>query len=197
MGEKAYMKSQQGAGSSQAPIATSAQASEGSDIAGRDRYRFFERPLVPFTQQMAPNVLLAVSRADHSPRTPRAPTPLVRTVGIQTDYRDSEAQTDPYTPEFIVRPGSVPELLTLANLTWGRGLPAGLAEVEMIERAREKRAWEASLPPLSDLSQLEKRRKMMDEQERKEWAFREREIEKYDLYCAFRLMAVSDNLQEK
>lgn len=58
-----------------------------------------------------------------------------------------------------------------------QGLPAGLAEVEMIERAREKRAWEATLPPLSDASQLEKRRKMMEEQERKEWAFREHEIE--------------------
>ena len=58
-----------------------------------------------------------------------------------------------------------------------QGLPAGLAEVEMIERAREKRAWEATLPPLSDTSQLEKRRRMMEEQERKEWAFREQEIE--------------------
>lgn len=60
----------------------------------------------------------------------------------------------------------------------GRGLPAGLAEVEMIERARAKRAWEASLPPLSDSEQMEKRRRMMEEQERKEWAFREQEIEK-------------------
>lgn len=63
----------------------------------------------------------------------------------------------------------------------GRGLPAGEAEVEMIERAREKRAWEATLPSLSDISQFEKRRKMMDEMERKEWAFREQEIEKYVL----------------
>ena len=60
----------------------------------------------------------------------------------------------------------------------GHGLPAGLAEVEMIERARAKRAWEATLPPLNDLSQLDKRRKMMEEQERKEWAFREGEIKK-------------------
>lgn len=63
----------------------------------------------------------------------------------------------------------------------GRGLPAGMAEVEMIERARAKRAWEATLPPLNDVSQLEKRRKMMDEMERKEWALREQEIEKYDI----------------
>lgn len=37
----------------------------------------------------------------------------------QTDYRDSEAQTDPYTPEYVVRPGSAPELLTLATLSHG------------------------------------------------------------------------------
>ncbi|XP_043330937.1 cilia- and flagella-associated protein 91 isoform X4 [Cervus elaphus] len=60
----------------------------------------------------------------------------------------------------------------------GRGLPAGQAEVEMIERAREKRAWEDTLPPLSDTSQFEKRRRMMNAMERKEWAFREQEIEK-------------------
>ncbi|NXR08029.1 CFA91 protein, partial [Semnornis frantzii] len=99
------------------------------------------------------------------------------TVGTQTDYRDGEAQTDPYSPEYVVL-GSIPELLTLATLTWGRGLPAGLAEVEMIERAREKRAWEATLPAMDSVSNIAKRRKMMDDMERKEWAFREQEIEK-------------------
>lgn len=152
------------------------------DVTGRYRYKYFERPLIPFVQQIPPHILLEMGRSDpyNSLDTgeERPLTPPVRTVGIQTDYRDSEAQTDPYTPEYFVRPGSVPELLTLANLTWGRGLPAGLAEVEMIERAREKRAWEATLPSLQDMSQLEKRRKMMDEQERKEWAFREQEIGK-------------------
>lgn len=48
----------------------------------------------------------------------------------------------------------------------------------MIERARAKRAWEASLPPLDDLDRMDIRRKMMEEQERKEWAFREQEIDK-------------------
>lgn len=48
----------------------------------------------------------------------------------------------------------------------------------MIERARAKRAWEASLPPLDDMEQMDKRRRMMEEQERKEWAFREQEIQK-------------------
>jgi len=42
-------------------------------------------------------------------------------VGVQTDYRESETQTDPYSPDYVVRPGTAsPELLTLATLTWGK-----------------------------------------------------------------------------
>ena len=52
----------------------------------------------------------------------RPPTPLTKTVEIQTDFRDSEAQTDPYTPEYVVRPGSAPELLTLATLSYGKSI---------------------------------------------------------------------------
>ncbi|NWI61764.1 CFA91 protein, partial [Calyptomena viridis] len=100
------------------------------------------------------------------------------TLGTQTDYRDGEAQTDPYSPEYIVCGGSVPELLTLATLTWGRGLPAGQEAMEMIDRIREKRAWEAALPPMDSPSNIAKRLKMMEEMERKEWALREQEIEK-------------------
>lgn len=48
----------------------------------------------------------------------------------------------------------------------------------MIQRARAKQAWKATLPPLDDLSQLDKRRKMMEEMELEEWAFREAEIQK-------------------
>uniref|UniRef100_A0A673JYQ1 Cilia- and flagella-associated protein 91 n=1 Tax=Sinocyclocheilus rhinocerous TaxID=307959 RepID=A0A673JYQ1_9TELE len=140
-------------------------------------------PLIPFAQQIPPDVVFALPRSDLLSASDgdekRSPTPFQRSVGVQTDYRESETQTDPFTPDYAVRPGTVPpELLTLATLTWGRGLPAGLAEVEMIERARMKRAWEATLPPLNDLSQLDKRRRMMEEMERKEWAFREKEIEK-------------------
>ncbi|XP_071958133.1 cilia- and flagella-associated protein 91-like isoform X2 [Antedon mediterranea] len=153
-----------------------------AEVSGKNRYRFFRRPIIPFLQHVPPEVVLQQSRMDplghHDHMQERAPTPLTRTVEIQTDYRESETQTDPYTPEYVVRPGSQPELLTLATLSHGHGLPAGLAEVEMIERARAKRAWEETLPPLNDVSQLEKRKRMMEEMERKEWALREEEIEK-------------------
>ncbi|XP_013081110.2 cilia- and flagella-associated protein 91-like isoform X2 [Biomphalaria glabrata] len=154
-----------------------------ADVRGRNRYLYAKRPIIPFLQQVPPEVLLATARQDplsgpESIMAKRPQTPFTKTIETQTDYRDQEIQTDPYTPEYVVRPGEAPELLTLATLSFGHGLPAGLAEVEMIERARAKRAWEANLPPLSDVSQLEKRRKMMDEMERKEWALREQEIEK-------------------
>lgn len=68
-------------------------------------------------------------------------TPKIRSVHVQTDYRDSETQTEPYSPEYVIQPGTEPELLTLATLSYSNGLPAGLAEVELIERARVKRRW--------------------------------------------------------
>ena len=52
-------------------------------------------------------------------------TDATRTMATQTDYRDQETQTDPYSPEYKVVPGEAPEILTLAALRHGRGLPAG------------------------------------------------------------------------
>uniref|UniRef100_A0A8C3JXQ8 Cilia- and flagella-associated protein 91 n=1 Tax=Calidris pygmaea TaxID=425635 RepID=A0A8C3JXQ8_9CHAR len=155
---------------------------EDPEVSGRNRYKYFARPLIPYNKLLPLNVAYAMAKTEpvvHSAlRDSNVFGPKLRTLGTQTDYRDGEAQTDPYSPEYVVPHGSIPELLTLATLTWGRELPAGLAEVEMIERAREKRAWEATLPAMDDTSQIAKRRKMMDDMERKEWAFREQEIEK-------------------
>ncbi|XP_065700010.2 cilia- and flagella-associated protein 91 [Patagioenas fasciata] len=155
---------------------------EDPEVSGRNRYKYFARPLIPSNMLLPLNIAYPMAKTEpyvHSATRDREVFgPRFRTLGTQTDYRDGEAQTDPYSPEYVVPGGSVPELLTLATLTWGRGLPAGLAEVEMIERAREKRAWEATLPPMVNALQIAKRRKMMDAMERKEWAFREQEIEK-------------------
>jgi hypothetical protein len=137
----------------------------GGDIGGKLRFKYFRRPMVPYLQSVPPDVLLAREEAVADALPPRA-EPMSKTVGTQSDYRENEAQTDPYTPDYTVRPGSAPELLTLVSLAWGAGLPAGLAEVEMIERARAKRAFEASLPPIDgdDPKSFAIRRKLMAEQ---------------------------------
>jgi len=48
----------------------------------------------------------------------------------------------------------------------------------MIERMRQKRAFEESLPPITDEASFELRRRMMEEQELLEWAEREKEIDR-------------------
>lgn len=50
-------------------------------------------------------------------------------VGVQTDYRESETQTDPYSPAYVIRDGTTPsELLQLAAFTWGKISPAVAAQ---------------------------------------------------------------------
>ncbi|XP_077202407.1 cilia- and flagella-associated protein 91 isoform X2 [Paroedura picta] len=174
---------------------------EDPEVTGRNRWKYFERPFIPFHKQIPLNVVYATTRPEpyslHAMPSEKPAYLVSQTVGTQTDYRDSEAQTDPYSPEYVVSSGSIPELLTLATLTWGRGLPATQAEVEVIERAREKRAWEATLPPLSDAAHIAKRRRMMEEMERKEWAFREEEIEELQEVRLRLLKALLKKREEK
>jgi hypothetical protein len=60
----------------------------------------------------------------------------------------------------------------------GKGLPVGTDEVEMIERARERRAFEASLPPFTDEASFEERRKLLEDMEMRDWEYREAQIKK-------------------
>ncbi|KAJ3091336.1 Cilia- and flagella-associated protein 91 [Quaeritorhiza haematococci] len=201
-----------------------------AEVAGMNRYKYFRRPLIPYmpafsggtvvytrtkngSQQLVPEAL-AQQQGDGQGDENKGPRS--RTVGVQTMYRESSAQTLPYSPEYILPPeyftslvtqkspstpysfsssfdpkspthhskgpakANVPEILTLATLTYDHGLPAGPRELELIERARAKRAWEESLPPLvpGDQASFEKRLKMMEEMEMKEWREREEEIKR-------------------
>ncbi|XP_047118419.1 cilia- and flagella-associated protein 91-like [Schistocerca piceifrons] len=97
---------------------------------------------------------------------------------VQTEYRDTAAQTNPWAPPYFTSgEGSTPEILTLAMLSWENGLPAGMHEVEIIERLRIKRAWEKVLPPMDNPENIQKRKDILEAIERDEWSFREKEIE--------------------
>eukprot|EP00003_Mantamonas_plastica_P004069 TRINITY_DN1319_c0_g1_i2.p1 TRINITY_DN1319_c0_g1~~TRINITY_DN1319_c0_g1_i2.p1 ORF type:complete len:682 (-),score=250.96 TRINITY_DN1319_c0_g1_i2:263-2308(-) len=147
---------------------------------GVDRYKYFQQPVLPYLQSVQPEVVLAPEKVklDTTSMVQRPPSPTEKTVGTQTDYRESETQTDPYTPDPIFEEGSEAELLTLTHLKFGQGLPAGQYEVEMIERARQRREFNAQLPPIDDPSTFELRRKMLEEQELREWEEREEQIKR-------------------
>lgn len=93
--------------------------------------------------------------------------------GMQTMYRESEAQTDPYSPEYTIRAGDNPKVLLLANLTFGKGLPAGQKEVELIERSQARQVEEAKMATMG----LSERKRVRARLEAEEWEYRAHEIE--------------------
>jgi len=106
------------------------------EVGGRERAKFFRKPLVPFMETIQPLVVLDTGRSASGPfadttarsvpghfvNQPKsiltAGQPTTKTQAIQTDYMEREAQTDPYTPEYVVKPGEQPEVLTLATLMY-------------------------------------------------------------------------------
>ncbi|TMW57382.1 hypothetical protein Poli38472_003307 [Pythium oligandrum] len=155
-------------------------------VSGKERVKYSQRPVLPHLHAESPEVLLAPvpvpsNVKKRSQDEDMAPT---RSIGIQTMYRDSEAQTDPYTPDYTIKKSlagqkdtETPEVLSLVHLRHAQGLPAGRAEIEMIERNRKKKAFEASLPPMTDEASFLLRKSMLETQETREWAYREAEID--------------------
>lgn len=104
---------------------------------------------------------------------PQTPPGTFKQKLIQTMFRDSEAQTDPYSVDVAETASTGLEILTLGWLSWNNGLPAGINEVRTIERARQRRAWEAALPAPFDKTTEEIRNSMIRAIEINEWQFRE------------------------
>jgi hypothetical protein len=69
-------------------------------------------------------------------------------------------------------------VLTIKDLFYGKGLPASMAEMELIEQMREKRAFDNALPPTSDEACFTLRRRLMEDQEVREWSKREDDIKR-------------------
>jgi hypothetical protein len=118
--------------------------------------------------------------------------PAAVTVATQSDYRESEAQTNPYSPAVAISTqltnkaaqhaalqhcGGTTEVSHLTELSYELGQVPGADDVEKIKKLRAKRAFEASLPPLSNPDSLPLRQKMMEARELQEWAEREGEIQ--------------------
>lgn len=148
-------------------------------VSGRTRYKYFRRPIAPRMSAMPPNILLAPTKAQ-DPMIPveEKPEPLTKNAEMQTAYRDSEAQTQPYTPNYFVPDGEEPDVLMLKDLTFNNGLPLGKKDLQMVEFAKAKRLLESSLPPFTDEASMTLRKKLMENQEMREFRVREAEIDR-------------------
>jgi len=148
-------------------------------VAGKTRFKYFRRPIAPRMSAMPPNVLLAPTKAQ-DPMIPveEVPEPLIKDAEVQTAYRESEAQTQPYTPNYYVPEGEDPDVLMLKDLTFENGLPLGKKDLRMIELAKAKRLLESSLPPFTDEASMNLRKRLMEDQEMREFRVREAEIDR-------------------
>jgi hypothetical protein len=153
-------------------------ASAANVVAGSGRFKYFRRPIMPRISAIPPQVLLAPTTSD-DPLIPieEEPEPPTKNAEVQTMFRESEAQTTPYTPEYVLEEGADPEILMLKNLTYQNGLPVGNKELEMIEHARTKRELENNMLPFTDEACFNVRKNMMEQQELKEYKLREIEVE--------------------
>jgi len=137
--------------------------SSNAQVSGGQLYKFHRQPLPPAGVDAASYRIaaqLAFLRVAPQPPPvqplPPVPVPPAREVGTQSDYRESEVQTLPWTPQYVLlrqqqqqqqqqqsalaqlsqlepkqaamsaaQHCSGPEVLTLAGLKWGDGLPGG------------------------------------------------------------------------
>eukprot|EP00405_Crypthecodinium_cohnii_P019633 CAMPEP_0206472270 /NCGR_PEP_ID=MMETSP0324_2-20121206/32088_1 /ASSEMBLY_ACC=CAM_ASM_000836 /TAXON_ID=2866 /ORGANISM="Crypthecodinium cohnii, Strain Seligo" /LENGTH=702 /DNA_ID=CAMNT_0053946813 /DNA_START=21 /DNA_END=2129 /DNA_ORIENTATION=- len=148
-------------------------------VYGSHRFKFFARPNKQMLSTLPHIVMYAMKAgANRAPAegTLAAPEPATKTVGTQSVYRESETQTDPYSPDYYIAPNQIPEVLTLTHLAYGAGLPATEMELQIIERTRQKRVFQQMLPPPTDECSLALRMQLMEMQEFREWADREKQI---------------------
>ena len=121
-----------------------------------------------------------------------------RSIGCQTLLRESEAQTHPTPlpadPKKIRVDGTFQEILELKDFSYGNGLPVEMYDIELIAKAREKRAFNDALPPLSDEACFLLRNKFTNEQENREWNQKEKEIEEINKK---RLLALQQFLENR
>ncbi|XP_044258673.1 cilia- and flagella-associated protein 91-like isoform X2 [Tribolium madens] len=146
------------------------------DVIGADRAKYFHFPKTSIGGDLVPELQLHYTTPrDKSPSVVKV-EPKNQNKKIQTEFRESSVQTSPWEPSFVFKGDTPPELLKLDFLKWGSGLPPGMHEVQLLERARMKRAWEERCE-VRTAEDLEKRRTIIAAMERDEWAFREQEIQ--------------------
>lgn len=142
---------------------------------------YFKRPLVTSIQEVPVQLSQPPIKEEESQAKEEEKhiEPKTKNALIQTDFRESEAQTDPYTPDYVIREGENPEVFSLKHLKYGQGLPASIDELDSIEQNREKVWFDNGLPPISDEASFMLRRRLMEDQEVKEWNKKENEIKRY------------------
>ena len=164
-------------------------------VNGPNRHKHSQRPFLtsntPIVIIKAPKPMPTAQEADQEANELDA-IAAARTIGTQSDFRESEVQTEPFSPEAaplhvlsakeaahsaLHHCSGAPELAHLESLKFSLNQAPGSSDVAKINKLRAKRAFEATLPPLNDMKLLPLRQKMMEAWEQQEWDEREGQLQ--------------------
>ena len=161
----------------------------GPNVVGKERVKFYSRPVVPGNQSLVPVIKYApdVSRsgddftADFLARrdsydSVRRSVSKVASVSVQTLYRETETQTEPYTPSTapVTHADTDQDLLALSSLTHGDGLPLHTEfDVERVRRLIRLQQEELQMEELENGERKEMRERILSERQELDWESRE------------------------
>jgi hypothetical protein len=75
-----------------------------SEHLGSTRHKFYKRPDIPGNAEITPGVVLSQVAPPKQSAEEETELPASRTIAVQTVFRESEAQTETWNPEFVVDP---------------------------------------------------------------------------------------------
>lgn len=159
----------------------------GTCVGGVDRAKYFNIPLGN-TKTISLHLDMKAAECKCYPEGNAADknsirTPPQKTVGMQTMYRETSAQTRPWLPPAKIADGELetPEIVYVAEMMRDdpEGSMPGIYEAEMVARARKRRLWEKSLPAIATFEEWNHRKLALEAFEWEEWIGRENKID----YC--------------
>ena len=161
------------------------------NVVGKERVKFYSRPVVPGNQSLVPVIKYApdVSRSGDdftaeflarrdSYDSVRRSVSQVASVSVQTLYRETETQTEPYTPSTAAAPATLADtdqdLLALSSLTHGDGLPLHTEfDVERVRRLLRLQQEELQMEEMENGERKEMRDRILSERQELDWESRE------------------------
>eukprot|EP00882_Tetradesmus_deserticola_P031791 GHRQ01035962.1.p1 GENE.GHRQ01035962.1~~GHRQ01035962.1.p1 ORF type:complete len:228 (-),score=44.11 GHRQ01035962.1:72-755(-) len=125
------------------------QQSLAQQVTGRQQFKYFRRPPLPYGAPLSAPLHLT-QQQQPVPEPPGLPEPAIKDAYTQSDYRESEAQTLPWSPDWVLPSNPAvlakqaalsakfncqgPEVLQVANLMFGDGLP-GEHDMQLVAAA--------------------------------------------------------------
>jgi hypothetical protein len=176
-------------------------------VSGASRYKYFRKPLVQNLYSFEPILTDPLKEDKIIGKKPLLDESLARTAACtQTLYRESETQTDPYSPPYFFHQRGLsstvatstdakdPDILINNHLICSNGQLPGPKEGTCICRNNERGEKTKEVPSVFDEKILKLHKAFLEGQEQFEFKAREREL---DDILAMRLASFKENLYAK